>query len=209
MGRQLPPIAGMDYVAIPGDNPDLSFGVIRRRLKGRTFDTRECVLRRLRPIGGSSPTSEEWVPTCYRLDVLLPPGANDRLRSPKALCDAYEAEAVPSIKDLLIVVTVRSPAPAVALHEIWEEARAFALDFSRTTGTAAILIMHVPALTGRAGRPPHVHIMIPARKLERYGFGEFLPSLACDDGRHIVEAAWRKWLAAASSVEGGRPASSS
>jgi hypothetical protein len=202
MGRQLPPIAGMDYVAIPGDNPDLSFGVIRRRLKGRSFDTRDCVLRRLRPIGERSPTSGEWVPTCYRLDVLLPPGADDRLRSPKALCDAYEAEAVPGIKDLLIVVTLRFPAPAVALHDIWEEVRAFALDFGRATGTACILIMHVPALTGRAGRPPHVHIMIPARKLERYGFGEFLPSLACDDGRHIIEAAWWNCLRAVSPGEG-------
>jgi hypothetical protein len=55
--------------------------------------------------------------------------------------------------------------------------------------------MHVPALAGKAGRWPHVHVMIPARRLERFGFGEFLPSLACDGGRDIVEAAWEAWLA--------------
>jgi hypothetical protein len=180
----------MDYVAIPGSNPDLSFGVVRRELKGRVFNTIEAVLRRLRPLGATPHPEEDWLPTCYRADVLLPPGAEDRLSTPKALCEAYEAQAFPGIKDLLIVVTLRFPGAEQPLHEIWEEVRAFALDLARSKGVAAIVAMHVPALAGKPGRPVHGHIMLPARKLERYGFGEFLPSLACDGGREIVEKAW-------------------
>lgn len=190
MGRQLPPIVGMDYVAIPGTNPDLSFGVVRRELKGCAFDTGEAVLRRLRPVGAKPRPGEEWVPTCYRSDVLLPLGAEDRLNTAKALCEAYEAQAFSGIRDLLIMMTVRFPGAAEPLHEIWEEARAFALQLTRSKGVAAIVAMHVPALAGKPGRPVHAHIMLPARRLERFGFGEFLPSLACDGGREIVEKAW-------------------
>jgi hypothetical protein len=195
MARKLPPIAGMDYVAIPGMNPDLSFGVVRRELKGRVFETGEAVLRRLRPVGGLTKPEEVWVPTCYRSDVLLPPNAEDRLSDAKALCGAYEAQAFPGIKDLLIVVTLRFPATSAPLHDIWEDVRAFALDFVRSKGVAAILAMHVPALAGKAGRSPHVHIMIPARRLERYAFGEFLPNLACDAGRDTIETTWNSWSA--------------
>lgn len=190
MARKLPPIVGMDYVAIPGSNPDLSFGVVRRELKGRVFDTGKAVLKRLRPVGGALRPNEEWVPTCYRADVLLPSGAEDRLSTAQALCQAYEAQAFPGIKDLVIMVTVRFPAATMPLHEIWEEVRGFTLDFTRSKLVAAIIAMHVPALAGKSGRPLHAHIMIPARKLERYAFGEFLPSLACDAGREIVEKAW-------------------
>lgn len=190
MGRPLPPIVGMDYVAIPGSNPDLSFGVVRRELKGHVFDTREAVLRRLRPLGPKLRADEDWVPTCYRADVLLPPGAEDRLSSAKELCEAYEAQAFPGIKDLVIVMTLRFPGAGQPLHEIWEEVRAFAYEITRSKGVAAIVAMHVPALAGKPGRPVHGHIMLPARKLERYGFGEFLPSLACDGGRDILEKAW-------------------
>jgi len=190
MARKLPPIVGMDYVAIPGTNPNLSFGVIRRELKGRVFHTGEAVLRRLRPVGNVGGADQEWVPTCHRADILLPSGSEDRFKTAKALCSTYEEQAFHGIKDLLIVVTLRFPAAATPLHEIWEDVRAFALDFSRSRQVASILAMHVPALAGKSGRALHVHILMPARKLERYGFGEFLPALACDKGREIVERAW-------------------
>lgn len=193
MARKLPPIVGMDYVAIPGSNPNLSFGVVRRELKGLTFNTGEAVLRRLRPVGGIGGSHEQWVATCYRADVLLPPGAEDRLTSAKALCEAYEDQAFVGIKDLLIIVTLRFPSFPGALHGIWEEVRAFALEFACTRSVAAVLAMHVPALAGRVGRWPHVHVMIPARRLERYGFGEFLRPLACDAGRDIFDDAWQTW----------------
>ena len=204
MARKLPPIAGMDYVAIPGRNPALSFGVVRRELKGRVFETGEAVLRRLRPVGGVTKPEEAWIPTCYRSDVLLPPNAEDRLSEAKALCAAYEAQAFAGIKDLLIVATLRFPSDARPLHAIWEDVRAFAFEFVRARGVAAILAMHVPALAGKIGGSPHVHMMIPGRTVERYGFGEFLPHLACDAGRDIIESAWNAWAARCQLDDGPR-----
>jgi hypothetical protein len=193
MSRKLRPIDGMDYVVIAGSDPNLTFGVIRRELKGRVFDTRDAVLRRLRPVGGPPPAGG-WPPTCYRSDVILPPGASDRLRDPKALCDAYEEEAFPGIKDLLIIVTLRFPQATTTLHEIWEDVRGFAASLAYERQVAAILAMHVPARAGKSGHP-HLHILIPARRLERFSFGEFLRPLASDRGRDIIEAAWKTWSA--------------
>ncbi|MCW2365836.1 hypothetical protein M2341_001283 [Sphingobium sp. B7D2B] len=45
--------------------------------------------------------------------------------------------------------------------------------------------MHLPVLIGSTN-PPHVHLMMPARQLRSFGFGELVRPLATDQGKQIL-----------------------
>ena len=176
---------GLDFVPVEGGPDRLTFGVVRRQIAtGPTQTAGETILRRLCPGMGAS-VSESWKPSCYRWDVLLPANAPDTCSDPKQLCDLYEAQAFDTIKDLVVMATLRFPDPD-RLHQTWEQVRAFAHERLCTQRHLAVVaVMHLPVLIGSTN-PPHVHLMMPARELRTYGFGELVRPLATDKGKQIL-----------------------
>jgi hypothetical protein len=197
---------GLDYAPITGPTSTLGFGIVQAT-NGDENSATSAVFRRLYPVLRPDHPNAPWLqPTCFRHDVLLPPGASDELWCARRLTQAYDEQGF-SLKDLVVVVTLRFPEvelrpQVMRLHEAWEMARSFAIDrLVRIYGTAAICIMHVPARAARPG-PPHVHILVPARELLPSGFGKFARPLATDEGREIMDIEWEAWRTRAGSRKG-------
>lgn len=181
--RPAPP--GLDFVPVEGGPDRLTFGVVRRQVgNGPTQTVHQSVLRRLSP-GHAGQSSDPWQPNCYRYDVLLPSNAPDECLNPRGLCDLYEKQAFDTIKDLVVMATLRFPSPD-RLHHEWENVRAFARErLSKERQLAVIAAMHLPVLIGSTN-PPHIHLMMPARELHSFGFGELVRPLATDRGKQIL-----------------------
>lgn len=191
--KKIPAPGDLDFVPIPGgDDPNLVFGVVRRQVKDGPFrSVPASVLRRLCP-GRKVDAATPWMPTCYRWDVLLPPFANDEFLDPKRLCERYEEQACNNLKDLLVMITLRFPNPD-RLHRTWEDVREFALErLCHERNLAVIAAMHLPVEVGSTN-PPHIHLMVPARELQCFGFGPFVRPLAADAGKGIVADEWADW----------------
>jgi hypothetical protein len=181
--RPAPP--GLDFVPVEGGPATMTFGVVRRQIgKGPVQTAHQAVLRRLCP-GGAATLADSWQPNCYRCDVLLPPKAPDDCLDPKALCDLYEKHSFEGIKDLVVMATLRLQSPD-RLHQEWEAVRAFAHDrLCKERHLAVVAVMHLPVLVGSTN-PPHIHLMMPARELHSFGFGELVRPLATDRGKQIL-----------------------
>lgn len=192
--------AGLDYVPVPGSNPLLVFGVVRSVLAGVTMSALLAVFRRLFPVAKPADAEKPWPkPTCYRHDVLLPPGTSDDYLDPEVLCRAYAAQGFEGLKDLVVITTVRFPEtetapPKLKLHEAWELARSFA--YQRLTldrNLAVVIAMHLPRRAAQRDLAPHCHIMALARELGPTGFGNFIRPLAADAGRQLMDEEWAAW----------------
>lgn len=184
---------GLDFVPAEGGPDNLVFGVVRRQIGNGPIQTvGEAVARRLCP--GARPTADgQWVPTCYRWDVLLPQHAPDDCSDPKKLCDLYEDQAFQGIKDLVVMATLRLPSPD-RLHHIWEQVRAFCrARLCTERRLAVVMAMHLPVAVGSVN-PPHIHLMMPARELNCFGYGALVRPLATDHGKEILAAELSEWL---------------
>jgi len=193
--KKRPAPDGLDFVPVDGgSDPNLVFGVVRRRIgKGAIQTAPASVLRRLSP-GRKADVAAPWEPTCYRWDVLLPPMAHDDCLDPKRLCEKYEEQACEGLKDLLVMMTIRFP-DADRLHAIWEDVRSFARErLCRERNLAVIAAFHLPVQIGSTN-PPHVHLMTLARELKSYGFTDFVRPFAADPGKAIFAAEWAEWRA--------------
>lgn len=200
MAKKIKPPPGLDYSPVLGEMENFSFGVGQAMGKGDEAMTAEkFVFRRMYPVDKPDDHRAPWVrPTCYDHDVLLPYGASDHLRDPQRLCRAYDEAALSTIRDLVVIITLRFPETETipqekTLHEAWEVSRAFALRrLVQDRGVAVIPCFHVPS---RASAPgfPHVHLLVPARILLPSGFGLFAQPLASDEGRALIEAEWLDW----------------
>jgi hypothetical protein len=197
MAKKLKAPPGLDYEPVIGDVEHVSFGVAQA--DGETQLTAEGFIgRRAFPVMKPKDLSLPWPqPTCHKLDVLLPKGASDELWDPQRLAQAYDRQCFNTIRDLVVIVTLRFPLVDVVpqlmrLHEAWELGRGFAAELVKEHGVAIVAAMHVPARAAKPGLP-HIHLMIPARQLLPSGFGKFVRPLATDDGRALVEKAWVKW----------------
>lgn len=198
---------GLDYSPVTGRLEDLSFGVIQAEPGARPTRTAEgAIFRRLYPICKPDDPAMPWAkPTCFRHDVLLPPGASDEWCDPQRLARAYDEQGF-SLVDLVVAVTLRFPdvealPQRTKLHEAWEMARAFTLGrLVRVHNVAAVCVMHVPARAARPGAP-HVHILLPAREVMPTGFGKFARPLATDEGRALLDAEWAAWREASAAAE--------
>ena len=191
---------GLDYVPIPGDDPNLIFGVIRATLAGADNTATEAIMKRLFPVARPADSTGSWPkPTCYRHDVTLPPWANSDYQDPQTLCRAYGAQAWAGIKDLMLILSFRFPEtvstpPMLSLHSAFERVRGYAHEkLSIERSIACVFAMHVPGRAGLDGLPPHVHVMGLARQLGPAGFGPFVRPLTTDAGRAIIEREWQDW----------------
>jgi hypothetical protein len=187
--------AGLEYVPVTEPAmPNIGFGVIRRTLgKDLINDVRNFVWKKLHPVQRPANHQEPWAPCCWRQDVLLPPGVPDAYDDPRRLCEQYEEQAFPGIKDLVVMTTIRFPGSA-SLNADWENVRAFAREkLAIDRKLPVVLAMHNPRQAG-GSNPAHIHIMALARELDSSGlFGPFLGRLASDHGRAIMVKEWRGW----------------
>lgn len=172
---------------VPPHHPDVSFAVLRRHYArpgtdAHVNDSRVFASRKLHPINRPL-TLDDHRPE-VRHEVLLPDDAEDRLADPKLLFEDYEANQVPNQSDL--VTHVKLSPKVRRLHHLYEDCRQFAMQqFVRAESMAVLMIMHVPQLS-----PPHVHLLIPTRRLGPTGWVDFVQVLARDSGCLRVSAAW-------------------
>lgn len=188
-----PAPAGLDFVAVPGGPECLTFGVGRRQIgSGPTQTIGKMISRRLCP-GRTVALTEAWDPSCYRSDVLLPPNAMDECLDPRRLCELYEEQAFAGLKDLVVMATLRFPDPD-RLHHVWEDVRTFARErLCNQRHLAVVAAMHLPVTVGSTN-PPHIHLMMPARELRSFGFGEFVRPLVSDQGKQILAAELAQYM---------------
>ena len=216
--RRAPP-PGLDYVPVPGRNSNLIFGVIRTSLGGVTNTALNAVFKRLFPVNRPDNPHQPWPkPSCYRYDVLLPPGAPNDYVDPEVLCRADDKQGWKGLKDLIVITTMRFPEtvadpPTLTLAEAYERARAFA--YARFCSVperrlAVILAFHVPAHAGVEENVPHCHLMALSRRVSAgsLGFGELLSyPLATDAGRQIIDDEYDAWrLAGSATAKPPKPA---
>ena len=199
MGTRRPPPPGLDYVPVPGDDPNFVFGVIRATLAGVPNSAAQAVFRRLFPVARPTSLEGPWPrPTCYRHDVLLPPWTSPDWVDPQALCQAYDRQCWEGVKDLAIIMNFRFPealrrgseAPRISLTEAYELVRGYCREkIVLERGLATVLAMHLPFLAGIDWSPPHVHACCLAR-VAGLGFEAFVPELTRDSSRKIFEREW-------------------
>lgn len=157
----------LDYTPEPGAVPlgvDLSHGIIRSTHGGRTNTVDGAIVRRLSP-------HRSGVIDAFDHEVLLPRQAATNMRNLVTLVRTYEAQLLPSQRDLLGVTTVRFD-PDLAHHRAWEMGRQFVRETFNARGLLALMVHHVPALAARRHKP-HLHILWPVRILGQE-FGRFV-----------------------------------
>lgn len=192
-------VPGLDYLAQPGEDPNLSLGVIQVvGPDGKPNTMEAAVCRRLHPRDRPKNPSASWDrPTCEHHEVLLPKGASDELWKAQALCRAYDAAAFPSLRDILFSITIRAPeleAGGMRIHEyhrvVTEYARTNLVDVRKLP---VIAIVHVPARSAMPG-PVHWHLLAPCRVWSQAAScpGTFSKELL-DGGRPIIEREWADW----------------
>ena len=175
--------------------PDMTFAVLRRNLFEVENNLVEFGWMKLHPIVPPGVCFENvkgcWEPTAARWEVVLPAGAADMMSDPRTLLETFERQAAAGQKDLAVVLKLSFP-DTRSLHEPWERSRAFAKElFVDQHGLAALLILHVPALSGaKSPAPPHIHVIVPAKVLVPFGFGSFC-DLLCDAAQCEIADAWK------------------
>jgi len=191
-------VPGLDYLAEPGDDPDISFGVVQTiGPEGRANSMEASVCRRLFPHDRPADPTEPWQnPTCFYWEVLLPRGTSDEFwRDPQALSQAYDAAAFPGLRDRVINLTLRVPqleSSGRRIHEYHQIVTGFARAHLVERGLPTIAIIHVPSRAAMPG-PIHWHCLIAARRWSPITG----PSTFCRDllagGRAVIEGEWRAW----------------
>lgn len=175
---------------VPPHHPDVSFAVLRRHYArpgtdAHVNDSRIFASRKLHPINRPL-TLDDYRPE-VRHEVLLPDHAEDRLADARLLFEDFEVKQARAQSDLVTHVKL---APRVRkLHHLWEDGRQFAKqEFVRMESMAVLMIMHVPQLS-----PPHLHLLIPCRRLTPTGWSDYVQELARDGGCKRVSEAWAKF----------------
>lgn len=127
---------------------------------------------------------------CHRSEVLLPPEAPDLYLDAGALWQSFEGARRPRQQDLAIAATLYLD-DIGSLHAGWERARAYARsELCLKRGLPVQLIMHVPSLSASAN-DPHAHLIIAARRLRSWGWGEF-SDLCSDEAQRVIWDSWNR-----------------
>ena len=135
------------------------------------------------------PGTRPWTLTAARADVLLPPGADDRLAEPRVLMEAVDAALPHDGKALLAYLTFTFACER--LHHQWELVRTFVQrHLVEPFEVGALLVQHAPGRAG-FGSAPHVHaILAGPRRLTSLGFGEWWPELMGDKAHPLIRDAF-------------------
>lgn len=195
MAKKLKAPPGLDYQPVTGEIENVSFGVSQAG-GDMALTAEQFIGKRVFPVMRPKDLTLPWPKsTCFKLDARIPRGASDELWDPQRLAQAYDRQCFGTIRDLVVIVTLRFPEVdegRMRLHEAWRLGWGFAEKLVDDHNVAVVAAMHVPAHAAKPGLP-HIHLMIPARQLLPSGFGKFARPLATDDGRALVEKAWVAW----------------
>ncbi|WP_022682582.1 hypothetical protein [Sphingobium bisphenolivorans] len=149
------------------------------KVDGPSIGIAASVLGKLNPAGHQA----------ARHDLLLPGSAPGEYADLRYLLERYDATQ-PVIErngyaQFNIILDADRP-----LHAGWELVRAWTLSyFVRELQLAAVLVLHAPFLAGSANEP-HVHILVPARRLTANGFGLHARDTCSDAGAAEALASW-------------------
>lgn len=160
----------------------LMFGVLRPDHQGHAVSA--AAFARSKLVVPARPDSHDWTITAHRAEVLLPAHADDRLRDPRTLFEEVDRTLPPGGRALASYITLTWMPNR--LHAQYEIGRALAARLVAEFGTPALCVQHVPALNG-GDHSPHLHLLIVARRLTKFGmFGEPIRILGRDGGRQMV-----------------------
>jgi hypothetical protein len=181
------------WLVLTGDDADrdatrVMYGCLRPSFRGHLNSAAAFTAAKLTV--GAPPDTPPWTLTAARAEVLLPPGADDRLSDPRILMETVDAELPVKAKALLAYLTFTFP--TARLHEQYELVRAFTRRLIVDPfEVAALLVQHAPHRAGSAS-PPHVHALLAGpRRLTPLGFGEWVTPLATDKAHALVGNAFR------------------
>lgn len=135
------------YLNPAGPSPSgLVFAVLRKTYAGRTNRALEFGWWKSH-VGHHAGNIDvtAWSPNVERVEVILPPGAEDSLSDPATLLARMDTCAIDREKALLIYLTL--PLGDVdRVHVGWERARSFACRLARDRGLASVVSLHAPAV---------------------------------------------------------------
>ena len=168
------------------------YGCLRPSFRGHVNSAAAFAEKKVRV--AAPPGTPPWTLTAARAEVLLPPGADDRLAEPRVLMEEVDASHSHHGKSLLAYLTFTFPCGR--LHHQWQLVRTFVQrSLVELFEVGVLLVQHAP---GRAGFPtdPHVHVLVAGpRRLTPLGFGEWLPPLMNDKAHSLVGDAFREFQA--------------
>lgn len=166
------------------------YGVLRTSYADRVNTAEAFGAKKCLPIA-SAEESNDWPITAERVEVVLPPLADDRLADPAALLREMDACSIPQQKALLAYMTFPL-GDAARLHQGWERCRAFVRQhFAVDRQLATMLVLHSPGRVNSANSL-HCHALVVPRRLTGLplAHGAFDEDLTHDRGQAIVEALW-------------------
>ena len=178
-------------LALIGDPPGtlgtrVMFGCLRPSVRGHVNSAAAFAAAKVTV--AAPPGTPPWTLTAARAEVLLPPGADDRLAEPRVLMEEVDAALPHGGEALLTYLTFTFPCER--LHHQWELVRSFIKDLIvKPFEVAVLLVQHAPH---RAGFPtdPHVHAMFGPRRLTSLGFAEWHPVLMGDKAHPLIRNAF-------------------
>ena len=174
----------------------LTFGVLRKVYGGRENSALEFGWRKCH-VGRQSDKADlaVWSHNIERMEVILPPRADDMLADPGLLLGQMDATAAEREKALLVYVTLPL-ADVERVHVGWERARGFARRIAQERDLASLLALHAP---GRVNAPfgLHAHCLIVPRQIGGLGIrhGLYDEDLIHDGGQAVIEGLWKDQLA--------------
>lgn len=181
--------------------PNLSglvYGVLRTNYADRTNTATAFGAKKCLPVAPDpdAPPSK-WPVTAERVEVILPPLADDRLADPATLLHEMDASTLPQQKALLTYLTLPLP-DASRLHHGWERCRAFVRQhIAIDRQLAAMLVLHSPGRVNSANAL-HCHVLIVPRRLSGLplAHGAYDEELTHDRGQALIEQLWVDHIAA-------------
>ena len=160
-------------------HPEFRYHRFFWRENGPKSGIASAVLAKLQPAGHQA----------ARHDLLLPVSASGEYSDLDHLLARYDATQ-PAIERngyAQFTIDLSSERP---LHASWEEIRVWVRSyFVDRLQLAAIMVLHAPFMAGSAN-DPHIHILIPARRLGANGFGVHARDVCSDSGYADALADW-------------------
>lgn len=127
--------------------------------------------------------------TAFKHDVLLPERACGEYMDLEHLLARCDATFPRSEKTAYAQFTIDLPEHE-GWHVGWERVRSWAYDyFVRQYELPVIVILHATGLAGSSNQP-HIHLIIPPRRLGANGFGAHVRGVGTDDGFMDALLSW-------------------
>jgi hypothetical protein len=171
---------------------DFGYQILRRSYEGRELSAVSCLRQKLRyPVGNL----RHFVPhkDVIASTLLVPPDCPDLLAHADILWPRLDEERITDDQHLLVIPTIWFPSSAsqhFSIRLVQEFAQTLIVDRYRV---ATQLIAHAPNRISLRG-DFHIHLVISARSIGPYGFGEFVREILQSGCQRQMHQAWQEWL---------------